>query len=102
VVVGERIVQVELDPAVTGGTEMHVYLSSPGGGLDRADEITVEATLPAADLGPLDVEVVPAGPNHVIGPAVDLPVAGLWTFEVTARFGEFDQVIFTVQIPVTD
>ena len=102
VVVGDRIVQVELEPAVTGGTEMHVYLSSPSGGLDRADEITVEASLPAADLGPLDVEVVPAGPNHVIGPLVDLPVAGLWTFEVTARFGEFDQVIFTVQIPVSD
>lgn len=102
VVVGERIAQVELDPAVTGGTEMHVYLSSPGGGLDRADEITVEASLPAADLGPLEVEVVPAGPNHVIGPAVDLPVAGLWTFEVTARYGEFDQVVFTVQLPVTD
>lgn len=102
VVVGDRIVQVELEPAVTGGTEMHVYLSSPGGGLDRADEITVEASLPAADLGPLEVEVVPAGPNHVIAPAVDLPVAGLWTFEVTARFGEFDQVIFTVQIPVSD
>ena len=102
VVVGDRIAQVELEPAVTGGTEMHVYLSSPSGGLDRADEITVEASLPAADLGPLDVEVVPAGPNHVIGPAVDLPVAGLWTFEVAARFGEFDQVIFTVQIPVSD
>ena len=102
VVVGDRIVQVELDPAVTGGTEMHVYLSSPGGGLDRADEITVEASLPVADLGPFDVEVVPAGPNHVIGTVVDLPVAGLWTFEVVARFGEFDQVIFTVQILVTD
>jgi copper transport protein len=102
VVVGDRIVQVELEPAVTGGTEMHVYLSSPGGGLDRADEITVEASLPAADLGPIDVEVVPAGPNHVIGPDVDLPVAGTWTFEVTARFGEFDQVVFTVDIPVSD
>jgi copper transport protein len=102
VVVGDRIVQVELEPAVTGGTEMHVYLSSPSGGLDRADEISVEASLPAADLGPLEIEVVPAGPNHVIGPAVDLPVAGLWTFEVTARFGEFDQVVFSVQIPVSD
>jgi copper transport protein len=102
VVVGDRIVQVELEPAVTGGTEMHVYLSSPSGGLDRADEITVEASLPAADLGPLEIELVPAGPNHVIGVAVDLPVAGLWTFEVTARFGEFDQAVFTVQIPVSD
>ena len=101
VIVGERIVQVELEPAVTGGAEMHVYLTSPGGGLDRADEITVSASLPAADLGPLELEVVPAGPNHVVGLDVDLPVAGLWTFDVTARFGEFDQVVFTVEIPVS-
>ncbi len=101
VIVGERIVQVELEPAVTGGAEMHVYLTSPGGGLDRADEITVSASLPAADLGPLELEMIPAGPNHVVGVDVDLPVAGLWTFDVTARFGEFDQVVFTVQIPVS-
>jgi copper transport protein len=100
-VVGDRIAQVELEPAVTGGTEMHVYLSSPSGGLDSPDEITVEASLPSADLGPLEIETVPAGPNHVVAD-VDLPVAGLWTFEVTARFGEFDQVVFTVEIPVAD
>jgi copper transport protein len=101
-VVGDRIAQVELEPAVTGGTEMHVYVTSPGGGLDRADEITVTAALPSADLGPLDLDVVTAGPNHVIGTNVNLPVAGLWTFEVTARYGEFDQVVFTVDIPVSD
>lgn len=101
-VVGDRIVQVELDPAVTGGTEMHVYLTSPGGGLDRADEITVSAELPAADLAPMEIATVPAGPNHVIGSDVDLPIAGLWTFEVTARYGEFDQVVFTMQIEVSD
>ena len=101
-VVGERIVQVELEPAVTEGAEMHIYLSSPSGGLDRADEITVTASLPSADLGPLDIETVPAGPNHVIATDVNLPVAGVWTFDVTARFGEFDQVVFTVQIPVAN
>jgi len=36
-----------------------------------------------------------------VGVDVDLPVAGLWTFDVTARFGEFDQVVFTVQLPVS-
>ena len=100
-VVGARVAQVELEPAVTGGTEMHVYLSSPSGALDQADEITVQAELPAQDIPPFEVEVVPAGVNHVIGTAVNLPVAGLWTFEVTARYGEFDQVVFTVQIPVS-
>jgi copper transport protein len=102
VVVGDRIMQLELEPAVTGGTEMHVYLTSPSGGLDTPDEITVTASLPTQDLGPLDIETVPGGPNHVIGYDVNLPVAGLWTFDVTARFGEFDQQVFTVQIPVTD
>ncbi len=101
-VVGDRIVQVELEPAVTEGAEMHIYLSSPSGGLDRADEITVTASLPSADLGPLDIDMIPAGPNHVVATDVNLPVAGLWTFDVTARFGEFDQVVFTVQLPVSD
>ncbi len=100
-VVGERVAQVELEPAVTGGTEMHVYLSSPSGSLDRADEITVRAELPEQDIPPFDVEVFPAGANHVVGAGVNLPVAGLWTFEVTARYGEFDQVVFTVEIPVS-
>jgi len=100
-VVGERVAQIELEPAVTGGTELHVYLTSPSGALDRADEISVTAELPAQDIPPFDIETFPAGVNHVVGANVNLPVAGLWTFEVVARYGEFDQVVFEVQIPVT-
>lgn len=100
-VVGERVAQVELEPAVTGGTEMHVYITSPSGALDRADEITVRAALPEADIPAFDIETFPAGVNHVVGSEVDLPIAGLWTFEVTARYGEFDEVVFTVQMPVS-
>lgn len=101
-VVGERVAQVELEPAVTGGTEMHVYITSPSGALDRADEISVTAELPEQDIPPFDIETFPAGVNHVVGTDVNLPVAGLWTFEVAARYGEFDEVVFTVQIPVSD
>jgi copper transport protein len=101
-VVGARVAQVELEPAVTGGTEMHVYITSPSGALDRADEITVTAELVEQDIPPFDVETFPAGVNHVVGANLNLPVAGLWTFEVTARYGDFDQVVFTVQIPVSD
>lgn len=101
-VVGARVAQVELEPAVTGGTEMHVYIISPSGALDRADEISVTVELPEQDLPPFDVEVFPAGVNHVVGANLNLPVAGSWTFEVTARYGEFDEVVFSVQIPVSD
>lgn len=100
-VVGARVAQLELEPAVTGGTELHVYLTSPSGALDRADEISVTAELVEQGIPPFDVETFPAGVNHVVGANLDLPVAGLWTFEVTAGYGEFDQVVFTVQIPVT-
>ena len=100
-VVGQRVAQVELEPAVTGGTEMHVYITSPSGVLDRADEISVTAALPEQDIPRFDVETFPAGVNHVVGTDVVLPVAGLWTFEVAARYGEFDEVVFTVQIPVS-
>ena len=100
-VVGERVAQVELEPAVTGGTEMHVYITSPSGALDRADEISVQAALPDADIPAFDVETFPRVSTTWSATNVNLPVAGLWTFEVTARYGEFDEVVFMVQIPVS-
>ncbi|WP_040494588.1 copper resistance CopC/CopD family protein [Ilumatobacter nonamiensis] len=100
VVQGDRVAQVELEPAVTGGTVMHVTITSPGGGLDRADEITVTAELAADQIGPIEIETIPASPNHVIANNADFPVAGLWTIEITARYGEFDQVVFSIDIPV--
>ena len=100
VVQGDRIAQVELEPAVTGGTVMHVTITSPRGGLDRADEITVTAELVSAGIGPIEIDTIPASPNHVIANDADFPVSGLWTIEITARYGEFDQVVFNVDIPV--
>lgn len=100
VVQGDRIAQVELEPAVTGGTTMHVTITSPRGGLDRADEITVTAELASQQIGPIEIETFPASPNHVIADDADFPVAGLWTIEITARYGEFDQVVFNVDVPV--
>ena len=98
--VGRRLAQVVLDPARTGGTTMHVYLTSPGGTLDRAEEITVTATLAAQDIGPLPITVFDAGPNHVTNPSVDLPLPGLWTIEIAARYGPFEEVRFQIALTV--
>ncbi len=97
---GNRIVQIVLDPGVSGGAELHVYISGGGGVLDAADEITVEASLPSQGIGPLQLPVVAAGPNHVQALDANLPVPGTWTFTVTARYGEFDQVVFTADLLV--
>ena len=79
---------------------MHVVIFSPGGTLDKADEITVSASLPDQGLGPIVIDVSPAGPNHVTTDQAVFPVAGTWTVVVTARYGEFDQVVFTMTIDV--
>jgi hypothetical protein len=81
---------------------MHVYVTSPSGALDRADEISVTAELPGAGHSAIRHRDVPGRCQPRGGHDVNLPVAGLWTFEVAARYGEFDEVIFTVQIPVSD
>ena len=58
------------------------------------------ATLSSQGIGPLTIPVVPAGPGHVSATDANLPIAGTWTFAVTARYSEFDQVIFTADLDV--
>jgi copper transport protein len=89
------MLQLDLVPAKTGGTTMHVYLFATDGSSDVADEITVSATLPAQDLGPVDIPTIPAAPNHVTTNDANFPLAGTWELTVTARFGEFDQIVLT-------
>jgi copper transport protein len=102
VVSDNQLAQIELLPAVTGGTTMHVTISSPAGSLNPADEITVTAELPAQQLGPLDIPTFPAGPNHVTTNDANFPIPGQWTVTVTARYGEFDQVVFTTDVAITN
>jgi copper transport protein len=101
VVSDNQLAQIELLPAVTGGTTMHVTISSPAGSLNPADEITVTAELPAQQVGPLDILTFPAGPNHVTTNDANFPIPGQWAITVTARYGEFDQVVFTTDIAIT-
>jgi copper transport protein len=95
------VAQVVLDPATTGPSTLHVYLSSPAGSLGAPDEITVQAELPEAAIAAIELPVRNAGPNHVQNLALSLPVNGRWTFIITARFGEFDQRTFRVSLNVT-
>ncbi len=92
--------QIDLVPAETGGTTMHVTLSAVAGEEQEADEITVTAALPAQQLGPIEFPMVPAGDNHVTTNDADFPVPGVWEITVTARFGDFDQVAMTTTAEV--
>jgi copper transport protein len=95
---GELTAQVELRPGTTGGTTMEVRIEGVSG--EPADEIAVTAELPSESLGPIEVPVEPDGDNAVSTTDAEFPVAGTWTITVTARFGEFDQVVFKLDVPV--
>jgi copper transport protein len=97
---GQRLVSITVDPAHTGRNTMHVYVSTPGGALDRAEDITVRVTLPERDLGPLPVPVENGGPNHVLTDDLQLPFSGTWDVEVLATFGRNEQVRFATTMPV--
>jgi copper transport protein len=101
VVQDDYIAQIDLLPAVTGGTVMHVTITPPGGSLIAADEITVAAALPSAQVGLIEILTFPAGPNHVTTNEATFPLPGQWTVTVTARYGEFDQVVFATDIEIT-
>lgn len=95
---GGRSAVLVVDPPITGGTAMHVTISSPDG--VAPDEISAEATAPALGLGPLEIPMIESGPDHATTDTADFPVAGRWTVGVTARYGDFDQVVFTFVVEI--
>jgi len=96
---GTGTVQVSLDPAHPGPTALHVYLFDDVGRLVQPQQIAVTLTELPQQIGPLDVELEPAGPGHYLArPA--LPTAGTWTLTVTVRLDEFTAVTASTVFPV--
>jgi copper transport protein len=97
---GNRSASLSIEPAHVGANVLHVILFGTTGVLSPAAEITAQITLPSRDVGPLPLKLTPAGPNHAIGNGIDIPFAGTWTLDVSARFGEFEQVHFVTTVDV--
>ena len=97
---GPYDLELVVDPAITGKNQMHLTLLDRSGRLARVSEASVSAAYPAAELGPLELKVVPGGPGHYIVPTARLPFTGDWRIDVTVRRGEFDQWSTTAITPI--
>lgn len=94
-------VQVTVAPAKAGFNQIHLYLFDPDGRPNEiAETVTLELSLPAAQLGPITREATRAGPAHLQLNGNDLAVGGTWTIEVHARVDRFTEATGTVAIPV--
>ncbi len=98
---GDLLADVSLIPARVGANDLHLTFSPPGGTLDAVKDATARLVLPERDdLGPLPIELVPAGPNHYIANGLQIPYEGDWTLEVVATTAQDATVRLTTTLDV--
>jgi copper transport protein len=96
----EGSVQVSVDPARPGANTLHVYLFDDSGRPTQPAGIRVSLTEREQDVGPLEVDLLPAGPGHYVGDGMTVPGAGTWTLTVSVRIDEFTATTATTDFPV--
>jgi copper transport protein len=94
------VVNVTLDPAKAGPTDLHVYTLTPTGQQLEVQELTARLTLESEDVGPLPVPVERAGPGHFSAYDFNLPLRGDWKLEIKTLISDIDEATLTTTIPV--
>jgi copper transport protein len=89
---------VYVGPGTEGPNQAHLYLDDTKGFPYDAAQVTVEFTLPAQNLGPLQATIEHDGPGHYLDEPLALTFPGNWTMSVTIRSDTFDET--TVAVPV--
>jgi copper transport protein len=100
--VGPTTLEMDVDPARVGANTMHVYFfdAKTGAPYKQGKELTVTATLPDKEIGPLPLEVQDAGPGHYVIPGALLNAPGNWEIDFTLLVSKFEQLEETVEVPV--
>jgi copper transport protein len=93
-------VNVTVDPAKAGPTDLHIYTLSPTGSQQEVQDLTARFTLPSNDVGPLTVPVQRAGPGHFSAYDFNLPLRGQWKLEIKALLSDIDEATLSTTIPV--
>ncbi|HEX3360349.1 MAG TPA: CopD family protein [Solirubrobacterales bacterium] len=100
--VGPTTLEMDVDPARVGANQIHIYFFDAKTGVPykAGKELTVTATLPDNEIGPLPLTVQSAGPGHYIVQSALLNAPGDWELGLALRVSEFDQFETKVEVPV--
>jgi copper transport protein len=93
-------IQVTVDPAAVGPTEVEINISAHDGSSLDPEEVTASLTLPERDVGPLDLTLQRIGPGQYVAQGAQIPFSGTWDLEVVARTTDIDQDRVTAEVPV--
>ncbi|HVW46716.1 MAG TPA: CopD family protein, partial [Solirubrobacterales bacterium] len=100
--VGPTTLEMDVDPARVGANQIHVYFfdAKTGAPYRAGKELTVTATLPDKQIGPLPLTVQSAGLGHYIVQSALLNAPGDWELGLALRVSEFEQFETEVEVPV--
>jgi copper transport protein len=93
-------IQVTVDPAAVGPTEVEINVSAHDGSSVDPEEVTSSLTLPERNIGPLDLTLQRLGPGQYVAQGAQIPFSGTWELEVVARTTDIDQDRVIVEVPV--
>jgi copper transport protein len=89
-------------PARVGRNTLHIqYADSSGKPIDVANTLTIEFSLPSANLSAISRQTAKAGPGHFIYTGPELSIAGTWTVTFVARTSDFSEQRTQFQVPIT-
>lgn len=91
--------QVEVDPSSTGVNSVHLYAYTPENKPLPVVEWNATAALPALEVEPIEIALLPLTDNHVTG-EVSLPSPGEWQFRFTLRISELDQATVSTTVAI--
>jgi copper transport protein len=94
------VVNLTLDPAKAGRTDLHVYTLSDLGAIEEVDDVAVMLSLPDRDIRSLEVPVRRAGPGHFAAYGFDLPIPGRWRVDVFVTSSDSERQAVTAFLPV--
>ena len=90
---------VVVDPAAPGENTITITFDPAG---ERPTEVSVAASLPSEDIGPLDftAEPDPADPSAYVIENASLAIAGDWELRVQALLGQSNLLTETITVPI--
>jgi copper transport protein len=92
--------QVDVDPAGKGNNSIHLFAYDKANKPLPVVEWKGTAALPANDVAPVDIPLLPLTDNHATG-EITLPIEGDWQLKFTVRISEIDQATVTATVPVS-
>jgi len=97
---GELMAHVVVEPAVPGENSIHLTFEQMDAG--ELTEVSVSASLPSEEIGPLEfaAEPVQGQPGEYVAEGASLSLPGEWELRIEALMGEFDLLTETIAVPI--